>query len=54
MHLLTVQTMSYTQKLNSIKPFINIINIEFFAFYHFTTIFYTVLIYSGWNSDTIL
>ena len=31
------------RNLDSIKPFINIINIEFYGFYYFTTIFHTVL-----------
>ena len=53
-HLFTVQTMSYIQKLDSIKPFINIFNIGFYGFYYFTTIFHTVpFTYSGCNFNTI-
>ena len=41
------------RNLNSIKPLINIFNIEFYGFYHFNTIFHTVHIYSGLNSEII-
>ena len=35
--------MSHIQKLNSIKPFVNIFNIEFYGFsLYFNTIFHTV------------
>ena len=38
-----VAAMSHTQKLNSIKLFINIFNIEFYGFsLYFNTIFHTV------------
>ena len=40
------------RNLNSIKPFINIFNIEFYGFLYFITIFHTS-IYSGCNSDTV-
>ena len=41
------------RNLNSIKPFNNIIHIEFNGFYHFTNICPTVIFYSRCNFNTI-